>query len=66
MSNLEEIKAAIEALAPDEFVRLRQWVLERDWQQWDKQIEADSNAGKLDLLISEAMEEKAKDPGRGL
>lgn len=33
-------------------------VLERDWAEWDKQIERASNAGKLDFLIQEALEEK--------
>jgi endo-1,4-beta-mannosidase len=60
MASIEEIKSAIETLSPLEFVRLRNWLLEKDWHDWDRQIEADSNAGKLDFLIDEAAEEKAK------
>ncbi|MCZ6677959.1 MAG: hypothetical protein O7E52_11990 [Candidatus Poribacteria bacterium] len=60
MSNVEEIKAAIEALAEPDYVQLRQWFSERDWERWDKQIEADSKSGKLDFLIVEALEEKTK------
>jgi len=47
-------------------VLLRQWFSERDWDQWDKQIETDSEAGKLDFLIKEALDEKAKGLLRGL
>ena len=60
MSTVDEIKAAIEMLPPTEFARLRHWLLERDWDEWDRQIESDSQAGKLDFLIAEVLEEKAK------
>jgi hypothetical protein len=59
MASIEEIKSAIETLSPSEFVRLRNWLLEKDWHDWDRQIDADSKAGKLDFLIDEAAEEKA-------
>lgn len=60
MTKVQEIQAAIESLPREEYLRLRQWFVERDWEQWDKQIEADSEAGKLDFLIQEALDEKAK------
>lgn len=60
MSTIEHIKEEIEALSHEEFVRLRAWFAEKDWEEWDKQIEADSESGKLDFLIDEAMEEDAK------
>jgi len=60
MTKIQEIQAAIESLPHEEYVRLRQWFLERDWEEWDKQIEIDSEMGKLDYLIEEAFEEKAK------
>lgn len=58
MSTIEEIKSAIETLPPDDFAQLRQWFSEKDWDQWDKQIEEDSASGKLDFLAEEAMREK--------
>ena len=58
MLKLDEIKASIESLPEDEFVQLRQWFSEKDWQKWDGQIEADSESGKLDFLIEEAFDEK--------
>jgi len=60
MSRVEEIQAAIESLPADEYARLRRWFSEKDWDKWDKQIEADSESGKLDFLIKEASDEKAR------
>ncbi len=60
MTKVQEIQAAIQSLPREEYVRLRQWFSERDWEQWDQQIEADSAAGKLDFLLKEAFYEKAK------
>jgi hypothetical protein len=58
MSKVDEIKDAIEALPKEDYTQLRQWFSEKDWQKWDKQIETDSEAGELDFLIKEAIEEK--------
>lgn len=44
MSNIEAIKSANK----------------KDWDKWDKQVEADSKSGKLDFLIAEALEEKER------
>ena len=60
MSRVELIQSSILSLSPEEYAQLRQWFVERDWEQWDKQIEEDSASGKLDFLIEEAMAEKAK------
>lgn len=62
MTKLQTIQASIGQLSPEDFVRLRQWVLEKDWEQWDAEIEQDSRSGKLDFLIQEAM--AAKTGGR--
>ena len=60
MSKLDELKAEIESLPSEEFSEIFRWLSEKDWQRWDKDIEADSQAGKLDFLLDEAREEKAK------
>lgn len=57
MSTVEEILRSIESLAEEEYTRLREWFSERDWEKWDKQIEVDSESGKLDFLVKEAHEE---------
>lgn len=60
MSRLEELALAIESLPENEYGQFRRWFLERDWEKWDRQIEADSTSGKLDFLIKEAQDAKAK------
>ena len=58
MSTVEEIKSAISALSKEDYIHLREWLSEKDWEQWDKEIEGDSAAGKLDFLMEEAVAEK--------
>jgi len=53
MSTVAEIEAAISKLPPKDFVQLRDWLLERDNLLWDKQIEEDATAGRLDHIIAE-------------
>ena len=60
MSKVEEIKEAIAALPEEEYILLRKWFSEKDWQQWDLQIKKDSESKKLDFLLEEALEAKAK------
>ncbi|PIV44621.1 MAG: hypothetical protein COY75_00485 [Nitrospirae bacterium CG_4_10_14_0_8_um_filter_41_23] len=60
MLKVAEIMTAIEDLPEKDFVRLREWFSEKDWQKWDRQIEADSESGRLDFLIKEALNEKNK------
>lgn len=57
MADVETIERQIERLDDDAFARLRDWVIEYDHQRWDLQIQADSNAGKLDSLVEEALGE---------
>ena len=60
VSSVEAIQSAIVSLTPEEYARLRAWFMERDWERWDQQIEADAHAGKLDFLLAEAMAEKTQ------
>ncbi len=57
MSTLEQIEAAILTLPSDEFKRLRQWVLDNDYERWDEQLEEDILDGKLEALAAEAIAE---------
>ncbi len=59
MMQVEQLQREIEALPPKEFMRLRQWFADKDWERWDKQVEKDSAAGKLDFLRQEALSAKA-------
>ena len=58
MSTVEEIKSAISALSKEDYIHLRKWFSEKDWEQWDKEIEKDSLSGNLDFLTEEAVAEK--------
>jgi len=60
MPKIDELKAEIERLSRKEFDELFRWLSEKDWERWDKAIEADSQAGRLDFLVREAREQRAK------
>ena len=63
MTTITEIQEAILSLREPEFAELKRWFgdleMERRWDEWDEQIEADSNGGKLNFLVTEALEAKA-------
>ncbi|MBM2811301.1 MAG: hypothetical protein HW416_2060 [Chloroflexi bacterium] len=59
MARLEDLELAIESLPEDEYSQFRRWFLERDWEKWDREIEADSASGNLDFLVKEAQDAKA-------
>lgn len=56
MTRVEELQMAVESLSPQEYGRFRSWFLERDWKEWDQEIEEDAAAGRLDFLVREASE----------
>ncbi|MCD4741190.1 MAG: hypothetical protein K8R67_01735 [Desulfobacteraceae bacterium] len=58
MQTVEEIKTAINMLPPEKYIQLRNWFSEKDWERWDKKVVEDSDAGKLDFLIKEALNGK--------
>jgi len=60
MMKVEQLQTEIEALSEEDFARLRKWFAERDWEQWDRQLETDVAAGKLDFLLKEASAAKAQ------
>ncbi len=62
MTKVEELAKAVASLTAEEYREFRRWFLERDWEQWDREIEQDLRAGKLDFLIKEASE--AKEQGK--
>ena len=50
MTSLAEIKEAIENLSPAEFAEIARWLQDMLEDQWDRQIEADAAAGRLDFF----------------
>jgi hypothetical protein len=57
MSKLEAIEKRISGLSAEELAEFRQWFAEFDAAAWDRQIERDVKAGKLDALADEALRE---------
>lgn len=58
MMTVEELFVEIEALPEREFLRLRRWIAEKEWERWDRQLERDVAEDKLDFLIEEALASK--------
>ena len=57
MSSVSEIEAAVERLTPVELDAFRTWFAEFDATAWDRQMEEDVAAGRLDALADEALED---------
>jgi UTP:GlnB (protein PII) uridylyltransferase len=54
MTPLSEIEAAIQKLPEEEVRHLATWLEDYLNELWDRQIETDLAAGKLDALIAQA------------
>jgi len=59
MGKIEKIEQEVQALSPEELAQFRAWFLEYDWAAWDRQIERDSQAGRLDDLATRALRDHA-------
>ena len=57
MSKVEEIEAAVKGLKDEDLARFRRWFAEFDAELWDRKIESDARAGRLDRFAEEALEE---------
>ena len=60
MSKIAQLKAEIDSLTTEEFTEIFRWMSEKDWEKWNKKIETDSQSGRLEFLVREAREGKAK------
>ena len=60
MLNIAQIQDHILSLSEADYHQLRQWFYDQDWENWDRQIEADSDTGKLNCLVTDANEAKEK------
>ena len=57
MSRLETLEQDVQSLTPEELTQFRAWFAEYDWHRWDRQLEQDIAAGKLDAMAAEALAE---------
>jgi hypothetical protein len=49
--SVEELESAIAKLPADQFARLSAWFAEYEAERWDRQIEEDQRARRLDSVI---------------
>ncbi len=59
MTSLAEIKEAIQNLPPTEFAEIARWLQDVQEDQWDRQIEADAIAGRLDFFKEQVAQARA-------
>lgn len=57
MTRVESLEKEVEKLTPEELAAFRAWFIEHDWQAWDRELEEDVAAGRLDRLAAEALAE---------
>lgn len=55
MSTVHEIEQAIRTLGPQDLATLRDWFAAFDAEVWDRQLEQDVAAGRLDRFAEEAL-----------
>jgi len=66
MSRVEGLEEEVRALSHEELVAFRAWFVAFDADAWDRQIEADLQAGKLDTTAEEAVAEYRRGESREL
>ena len=59
MTVLEKIEKEIASLSPADLQKLATWIEEYQAELWDRQIETDVKAGKLDNLAAKARADMA-------
>lgn len=55
MDRIEKIEDEVRALSNEELAAFREWFREFDAEVWDREIESDALAGKLDSFANEAI-----------
>lgn len=60
MSKVEILEREVKQLTREELGQFRDWFLAYEWEAWDRQIEQDSKAGKLDRLAQKALDDHAR------
>jgi len=55
MTTLKEIENAVSNLSEERLSEFRAWFIEFNNQMWDEKLKKDINSGKLDNMVSEAL-----------
>jgi len=54
---IDDLENAVAGLSSEELAQFRAWFIDFDSAAWDRQLERDVAAGKLDALADEAIQE---------
>jgi hypothetical protein len=57
MSTIHEIEDAVRQLPHTDLAAFRAWFAEFDAENWDRQMEEDAAAGRLDALANQALDD---------
>lgn len=57
MDTLQEVETAVRDLSSEELANFRAWFAAFDAESWDRQLDEDVEAGRLDALAEEALRE---------
>jgi hypothetical protein len=66
MSKMESLEREVAKLTPQELTAFREWFATYDADSWDRQIESDVKAGKLDRLAAEALAAQDRGETKGM
>lgn len=59
MEKVAKIEREVQELSAEELAKFREWFAAFNAEAWDRQIEADVKAGKLDALADRALRDHA-------
>ncbi len=62
--SIKELETAVTKLSPEDLARFAEWVAEYRSNEWDRQIEEDARAGRLNALVREAEDDLASRQAR--
>ncbi len=66
MTRVEALEKEVSTLSREELVKFRAWFTAYEAERWDRQIEEDVGAGKLDRLAARALEAHGRGESREL
>ena len=60
MTKITELKRSILDLTETEYAELVRWLQDQDWERWEQEFDRDVRTGRLDSMVDDALEAKAK------
>jgi len=60
MGKIDDLERRVKELSAEELAAFRGWFIAFDWEVWDRKLERDIAAGKLDSLADKALREHSE------